>query len=98
SGAGQLTALLGQAGGVCPANRVLDRGGVMPPKGGRHHDPRQAARCAERATVAAVDRGVADPSAERAGPLRPARAFPGEPLCLAAGTAAAGSAAAPALG
>jgi glycosyltransferase involved in cell wall biosynthesis len=40
---------------VCPADRVLDRDVVIPPKGGQHHDPRQAARCAERTAVAAVD-------------------------------------------
>src|SRR5439155_22164508 len=74
---------------VCPADRVLDGDVVMPPKGGQHHDPRQAARCAERTAVAAVDRGLAGEWAECAGLLRSVRTVPSELLCLASGTAAA---------
>ena len=41
--------------GVRPANRVLDGRGLIPPKGGQPHGPRQTARCAQTTAVAAVD-------------------------------------------
>src|SRR5262249_56674841 len=68
---------------VCPANRVLDRVGLIPPKGGPDHDPRQAARGAERTPVAAVDRSLAGERVERPGVLRAPPARRAELLCLA---------------
>jgi hypothetical protein len=42
--------------GVRPANRVLDGRGLIPPKGGHHHGPRQSAGRAEGTAVATLDR------------------------------------------
>jgi len=76
---------------VClrPADRVLDGCGLIPPKGGHHHGPRQSAGRAEGTAVAAMDQPVADERAERAGLLCPPRPCYRQLLQLAAsGTAA----------
>jgi hypothetical protein len=39
-----------------PADRVLDSCGLIPPKGGHHHGPRQSAGRAEGTAVATLDR------------------------------------------
>jgi hypothetical protein len=43
-----------QQGRVRPVNGILDRRGVMLPKGGQHHGPGQTARSAQRTTMATL--------------------------------------------
>jgi hypothetical protein len=87
---GQALCVLDPEYRVRPADRVLDRVGLIPPKGGPDHDPREAARCAERTPVAAVDHSLAGERVERAGVLRTPRARRAELLRLAEEVGAAG--------
>ena len=41
---------------VRPADRVIDGYGLIPPKGGHHHGPRQSAGRREGTSVATLDR------------------------------------------
>jgi hypothetical protein len=72
-----------------PADRILDGCGLIPPKGGHHHGPRQSAGRAEGTAVAAMDQPVANQRIERAGLLCPPRLGYRQLLQLAAGAGAA---------
>src|SRR5262249_47719117 len=67
-----------------PADRVLDSRGVILPKGGHHHGPRQAARSAQRATLATLDPTLEEQRSTRSSFLRPAPRHTTQLLRLAA--------------
>src|SRR5262249_11486364 len=75
--------------GLRAADRVMDGCGLIPPKGGHYHGPRQSAGRAEGTAVAAMDRPVANERVERAGLLWPPRPGNRQLLPLVAGAGAA---------
>jgi hypothetical protein len=67
-----------------PADRVLDSRGVILPKGGHPHGPRQAARSTQRATLATLDSTLEEQRSNGSGFLRPSPPLTTQLLRLAA--------------